>query len=190
MKAKIFLYFIVIALAGYTVGSAQSDDDSQTPLSAEIQRIEFVAEDGRQLVGDFYPAGVNPAPVVILMHEGLSDRSEMESLALWLQNRPDEIASGPTGKTVFEWMPDFPDQISSLNVFAIDMRGHGESEGPMPPNNQPLGYLMDARAAIALVKSFEGILPTSAMRDFTHNTVSLNGCHLLYADLSVGSACV
>ncbi len=133
------------------------------PPAPEPKRIEFPSEDGRQLVGTFFPAGINPAPVLVLMHEGLGDRSQMEPLALWLQNRPDKVASGPTGKSAFEWMPDFPPEIGSVAVFSFDMRGHGESEGPMPPNEQSLVYLMDARAAIALAKTLEGVDPNRIM---------------------------
>jgi len=129
------------------------------PPAAEPQVIEFSSEDGLQLAGTFYPASINPAPVVVLMHEGLGNQSQVEALALWMQNRPDEVDAGPTGLTVYDWMPEFPPEIGSLAVFTFDMRGHGKSEGPLPPPGQPLPYLMDARAALALAKTLEGVDP-------------------------------
>lgn len=147
-----------------------------SPLPADPQRIEFSSEDGRQLVGDFYPAGVNPAPIAILMHEGGSDRSEVEPLALWMQNRPDEVAAGPTGQTAYDWLPPFPDDIGSMAVFTFDMRGHGESEGPPP--DDVMEFLMDIRAAIALVKTFEGVDPDRiiTLGSSMFAEAALNGC--------------
>src|SRR3990167_1500259 len=36
------------------------------PLPPDPQRIEFEAEDGTKLVGYYFPAAVNPAPMVVL----------------------------------------------------------------------------------------------------------------------------
>ncbi len=135
---------------------APTEAPADLPPAADPMRIEFESEDGRQLVGTFYPGDGGILPVVVLMHEGLGDRSQMEPLALWMQNRPDEVSSG---ESALFWMPAFPPSIGSVAVLTFDMRGHGESEGPMPPNDQPLEYLMDARAAIALAKTLEGVDP-------------------------------
>ncbi len=38
------------------------------PLPPEPQRIELTSDDGAPLVGMYYPAATNPAPIVVLMH--------------------------------------------------------------------------------------------------------------------------
>jgi hypothetical protein len=43
-------------------------ESAAEPLPADLQEIEFEAQDGQLLHGTYYPAGVNPAPVIVLMH--------------------------------------------------------------------------------------------------------------------------
>ena len=51
-------------------------------------RVTFTAEDGRELVGYFYPAWKPNAPIVVLMHEyGNSQAAWNESAIIpWMQN--------------------------------------------------------------------------------------------------------
>lgn len=161
--------------------TATSEPPTPEPLPifpAAPHRIEFQSDDGRMLVGTYYPASVNPAPIVILMHEGLAERSQMEPLALWLQNRPDELPTGPTGQSAYDWMPSFPAEIGSVAVFAFDLRGHGESEGPMPSDGQEIDYSMDIRAAIAQAKTFEGVISEQVLSigASMFADAALNGC--------------
>ncbi len=43
-------------------------EKSPSGLSADPQRVEFQAEDGKKLVGYYYPSKYANAPIVILMH--------------------------------------------------------------------------------------------------------------------------
>lgn len=169
--------------ATVTDAPATATNEPPTPeplpvLPATPQRIEFQSEDGRMLVGTYYPASISPAPIAVLMHEGLAERSQMEPLALWLQNRPDEISEGPTGQVAYDWMPNFPEEIGSVAVFAFDLRGHGESEGPMHSDGQEIDYTMDVRAAIAQAKTFEGVDPEQVLSigASMFADAALNGC--------------
>jgi pimeloyl-ACP methyl ester carboxylesterase len=65
------------------------------------EEVSFTTDDGFKLVGDFYDAGAG-APVVILLHQLGSDRSEMRSFISLLTN-------------------------NGFTVLAYDARGHGQS---------------------------------------------------------------
>ncbi len=72
---------------------APTEETGPVALPAEPQRVEFQAEDGKKLVGYYYPAAVNPAPAVILMHWAGGDERDWLAIAPWLQNRPQELAA-------------------------------------------------------------------------------------------------
>ena len=121
------------------------------------QRITFQAEDGTQLVGDYYPAASPNAGLVVLMHQMASSRKIwlQKGLVDWLTNRqafgqpplqPD--ARGPA-------YPALPPS-DSYAVFAFDFRGHGESQGRAV---EPADYLSDAKAAIEAARSLPGVDP-------------------------------
>ena len=135
----------------------------QAPLPAEPQRIEFESEDGAMLVGMYYPAAVNPAPVVVLMHWAGGDKNDWVyvGMAAWLQNRGLEIpvAPGPMPfDTPFPFTP-LPADLS-YGVFLFDFRSFGESA----PSNLPFSQLgplweADARAAYARARTLPGVDP-------------------------------
>ncbi len=58
-----------------------------SPLSPEPQEITFQASDGQTLTGLYYPAAVNPAPVVVFMHWVRGNQTDWYEIAVWLQNR-------------------------------------------------------------------------------------------------------
>lgn len=126
-------------------------------------RVTFTAEDGRELVGYFYPAWKPNAPIVVLMHEyGNSQAAWKESAIIpWMQNWG---AQDPTGQEyVYAGgrLPQMPKDLS-FAVLTFDFRGHGESL----PNllmadlkqNAAL-FLMDARAAYAFAATLPGVDP-------------------------------
>lgn len=59
-----------------------------TPLPALPLDINFTADDGTQLIGDFFPPASENAPVVVLMHQYPMDHNvEWIAIAPWIQNR-------------------------------------------------------------------------------------------------------
>jgi hypothetical protein len=119
-----------------------TEKPSEPALPAEPQRIEFAASDGKELVGHYFPAAVNPSPTVILMHWARGDQRDWTAIAPWLQNRPDEMAAtpdwadaiGPDCGAPFggpwldpSWFPPMPDDLS-YGVFIFDFRDFCESE--------------------------------------------------------------
>jgi dienelactone hydrolase len=134
-----------------------------TPLPAEPQRIEFASEDGAMLVGMYYPASANPAPVVVLMHWARGEKNDWiyVGMAAWLQNRGLEIPPAPGSMpfdTPFPFTP-LPADLS-FGVFLFDFRSFGESA----PSNLPFSQLgplweADARVAYAKARSLPGVDP-------------------------------
>jgi len=138
-----------------------------TPLPAEPQRIEFASEDGTLLVGMYYPAAANPAPVVVLMHWAGGDKNDWVyvGMAAWLQNRGLESPSAP-GSLPFDNPYPFTPLPADLSysVFLFDFRNFGESAASSLPFSQsgPL-WEADARAAYARVQALPGVDPAQVV---------------------------
>ncbi|MEW5872446.1 MAG: hypothetical protein AB1894_24505 [Chloroflexota bacterium] len=126
------------------------------PLPPEAQRIEFQADDGVKLVGYYYPAAVNPAPVVVLMHWAGGDQTDWlyVGMAAWLQNRGAQIPAPPVQK-YFDTPYPFPPMQEGLSfaVFTFDFRGYGESSG----SSQRDKHILDARAAYRTAAALPGV---------------------------------
>jgi dienelactone hydrolase len=115
------------------------------------------------LVGMYYPAAVNPAPVVVLMHWMGGDKNDWVyvGMAAWLQNRGLEIPT-PPGTMPFDTPYPFtplPADVS-YGVFLFDFRNFGESAS----SNQSIDQLSelweaDARAAYARAHTLPGADP-------------------------------
>jgi hypothetical protein len=154
-----------------TPESLEETKESTIPaLSAEPQRVEFKVEDGKKLVGHYFPAAVNPAPAVILMHWAGGDQRDWLAIAPWLQNRPDELAEFTGWETTIgadcepqrigpwldpSWFPIMPSSVS-FGVFIFDFRDFCESE---PGLNQPREWALDAEAAFTTVSELSGVDP-------------------------------
>jgi dienelactone hydrolase len=124
------------------------------PLPPDPQKVEFEAADGQKLVGTYYPAAVNPAPVVVLMHWAPGDETDWRAIAPWLQNRGLEVA--PDGAPWLEpsWFPPMLEG-QSFAVFAFTFRGcEGGCSGGGPP-----GWLFDAKAAMKAASELDGVDP-------------------------------
>lgn len=130
-------------------------EPSLPPLPPEAQRIEFQTEDGVALVGYYYPAAVNPAPAVVLMHWGGGDQTDWLYVGMvsWLQNRGAPIPT-PPAKLPFDTPYPFPTlpKNQSFAVFTFDFRGFGESSGKQFEN-----FDLDARAAYKTAAGLEGV---------------------------------
>jgi dienelactone hydrolase len=124
-------------------------------LPPEPQEIEFQADDGQSLQGRYYPAAVNPAPLVVLMHWAPGDQNEWNAIAPWLQNR------GQTGGRSngapwldLSWFPPMPEG-QSFGVFTFTFRN---CEGGCKSFTRD-AWLLDAQAAMRKARQLEGIDP-------------------------------
>lgn len=127
-------------------------------------RVTFAAEDGRELVGYFYPAWKPNSPIVVMMHEYGNRQSTWDESTVipWMQNWG---AQDPTGQ-VYTYaggrLPQMPSDLS-FAVLTFDFRGHGESLPNLRTadlnQNAPL-FLMDAHAAYAFAQTLPGVDPS------------------------------
>lgn len=119
----------------------------------EPREIKFQAEDGKELAGRFFPAGVPDAPVLVLMHWTRGDQTEWEQIATWAQNRGlgFEQDFNKTWKNP-AWFPDYPQNLE-IAVFTFTFRGcEGGCRG------YPAGeWLLDARAGITAAANLPGV---------------------------------
>lgn len=163
-------------------------------LAADPQRVEFQAEDGKNLVGYYYPSKYANAPIMILMHWAGGDLCDWKDIARWMQNRLDENPAklerceAETRAASWwdsTWFPAMKSDVS-IAVFAFDFRDYGESEaGGAGPN-----WTKDAKAAFKAAAGFEGVDATrlASMGASIGADGAPDGC-LLY-NQEAGSGCV
>lgn len=97
-KFILILTATAVLMAALTASAATS---KKTKAVIKTVPVSFLTPDGFQLKGDFFPATPD-APVVLLLHQLGTNRSEFIGLAKQLQS-------------------------SGINALAYDARGHGES---------------------------------------------------------------
>ncbi|MBN1120903.1 MAG: hypothetical protein JXJ17_07475 [Anaerolineae bacterium] len=132
------------------------------PLPPDPIEVTIPTSDGLELVGTYFPAAVNPAPIVVLMHwapgkqdDYFKEGNPWPQLALILQNRQDELTgAGFRARPVMQDRGDI-----SYGVLTFDFRNFGRSPAG---NVREAGYL-DAQAAVARAKTLEGANPDSIM---------------------------
>lgn len=121
-------------------------------LSPDPQRVEFQAEDGKNLVGYYYASKYADAPVVVLMHWAGGDQRDWCRIAPWLQNRLDENPAempgcpeppGPLPHWDPSWFPPMLEE-TSYAVFTFDFRDFGESAAGL---GSPRNWGLDGVAA-------------------------------------------
>lgn len=126
-------------------------------LPAEPQAIEFAAADGQALKGTYFPAVVNTAPVVVLMHWAGGDEQDWTEIAFWLQNRGLGGASpNPQNAPWLDssWFPTVPEGVSYA-VFTFTFRGFDKPGAKF----DRAGWLLDAQAAMQTASGLEGVDP-------------------------------
>jgi dienelactone hydrolase len=124
------------------------------------QRVTFKAEDGRELVGYFYPAWKPNAPIVVLMHEYGNRQSTWDESAIipWMQNWGAQDVAGQEYVYAGGRLPAMPKDLS-FAVLTFDFRGHGESLPNllMSELNDKAPFIMDARAAYLFAQTLPGV---------------------------------
>jgi hypothetical protein len=142
--------------------------DAPAPVTGpkpEPSRIEFKASDGQELVGTYFPARLENAPVVVLIHWGRGDQKDWQAVGMtdWLQNWPESSGVGSLAAPARQGLPkhSFPPMPQDLSfaVFTIDLRGFGESKRTSGSTKGGPGWILDAEAAYAAAATLPGVDP-------------------------------
>lgn len=152
-----------------SVPPTDTPEPTATPdvLSLDPVRIEFNSADGTPLIGYYYPAGVETAPVIVLMHWAGGTQCDWLAVNLvqWLQNRglPEGVAANPACANAeilvtapLDLYPSLPEG-SSYAVFTFDLRGFGESGGDTQVTSQDL--VDDSIAGVQIARTLPGVDP-------------------------------
>lgn len=130
-------------------------------LPPDPQPVIFTAEDGTELHGYYYPAAVNPAPLVVMMHWAGDDMSAWYEVAVWLQNRGMKNPFiNPGDAQQFRWwdptwFPKVPAD-KTYGVFIFTFRGcNSFNTGCVKFDS--MGWLKDAQAATLAARGLEGV---------------------------------
>lgn len=173
---------------------AAPEEPSLPALPAERQAVEIITIDGRTLEGFYYPAAINPAPIVVLMHWAGGDMEDWSEIAPWLQNRADELALNSSGQIALAsyanrqvggpwldptWFPPMPAAIS-FGVLLFNFGDYGNSE----PGAIPEGWAFDALAAVIKASELEGVDPhrIATLGASIGADGAVDGCYMFNAD--------
>jgi hypothetical protein len=126
-------------------------------------RVTFTAQDGRELVGYFYPSWKPNAPVIVLMHQRQSDQGDWQESDIipWMQNWGAQDPLGQVYTYAGGRLAQMPKDLS-FAVFTFDFRGHGESLpllGRADSGQYASEFLLDAKAAYATARTMPGVDP-------------------------------
>jgi len=116
---------------------------ANTPLPPEPQTVPFQTASGVAITGRYFPAGVDPAPAVVLIHGGGGRMENWVELGMvdWLQNRGMVDEGAPTDEpAIFAPLP----AERSFGVFIFTVAGDWTEAG---------------RAAVDAVKTLPGVDP-------------------------------
>lgn len=134
--------------------SEEPDPQVSSTLPPEPQSVSFSAHDGQTLQGKFYPASVQGAPVIVLMHWYPGDQNEWTEIAFWLQNRG--LTGDQNGVPWKDpsWFPSLK-LDTSYNILTFTFRNcEGRCNAPDPD-----GWLLDAQASLEYAHTLEGVDP-------------------------------
>jgi hypothetical protein len=140
-----------------TIQPTPSSTPTSTPivvLDPDPQVVNFVAEDGQELSGIYYPAEQNPAPLIVLMHWARGDQEDWQDVAPWLQNRV-ELDLTPDYNRSWKSANWFPENTQNLplGVFTFNFRScEVECQQYLPDK-----WLLDARAAVITAAELQGV---------------------------------
>lgn len=143
-----------------TEAPTPTEEPTLAALPPEPQEVSFTNSLGAELHGYYYPAAVNPAPLVVLMHWPNGDMSDWYEVAVWLQNRGQ---ANPFTNPVDEfwwdesWFPSVPaDQSYGVLIFSFSNSKPGPINGTEIDTSS---WLDDAQSAILKAVELEGVDP-------------------------------
>lgn len=170
----------------------------EEPLPPGVQSIEFTAEDGYVLQGSYYPASVNPAPVVVLLHQAGFNQTMWQAIAPWLQNRglantAFQIGSGGVlARPYYQSFNDpswFPEVSPDLQVAVFTFTFRCWESGSCA-NYDREGWQKDALVALKTAADLPGIDPQRmlTMGASIGGDGAVDACYLYNQEM--GSGCI
>jgi len=142
----------------------EPSNEDPNALPPEPQPVSIPSADGVNLEGYYYPAAVENAPLVVLMHWMMGDKSDWNEVAVWLQNRGQANPfPNPGDPAEFRWwdpswFPALPAEdsyavltFSYRGCLSFDQRGCETIDKP--------GRLADSYAVMRFARELEGIDP-------------------------------
>ena len=148
--------------AAATEAPAVTTNEDPNALPPEPQPVSITTADGKTLDGYYYPSAKNPAPLVILMHWMMGDKSDWNEIAVWLQNRSQvNPFPNPGDPTQFRWwdptwFPEVPEE-DSYAVLTFTYRDCLPFDQQGCPTIDDAGRLQDSYAAMLFGRELEGI---------------------------------
>lgn len=153
-----------------------------TVLPPDPQIITITTDDNFTLTGYYYPAAVENAPVVVLMHWMVGDHNDWNEVAVWLQNRGIKNPfENPGSETWWDptWFPAVPAE-KSYAVLTFSFRGCQPSPAGCQ-SAQRANWLKDAQAVMQFARGLEGVDPNriAAIGSSIGADGAANGCQML-----------
>lgn len=122
------------------------------------QIITITTDDNFTLTGYYYPAAVENAPVVVLMHWMMGDHNDWNEVAVWLQNSGLQNPFPNPGSDPWwdpSWFPTVPAD-KSYAVLTFSFRGCQPSPAGCQ-TAQRANWLKDAQAVMQFARGLEGV---------------------------------
>ncbi len=177
------------------------EEEPSQPTAAARQAITFETMDGRMIEGFYYPSRLENAAVVVLMHWAPGTMEDWSEIALWLQNRGDELASEMDDMDVMvsrsmgqndpwldpSWFPAMPPE-TSFAVLIFNFGGRGNSQQGLGVD----GLFYDALAAVAAASMLEGVDPNriTTMGASIGSDGAVDGCQAFNASDEYEGTCL
>lgn len=130
-------------------------------LPPEPRDVTFDTPQGRQIMGRYFPAAMENAPLVVLIHWVMANQDDWQTIAAWLQNRG-QIASGTCSLSIScpwwdpTWFPAMEQRSYAVFTFSLSgCEANNGCEGWTGP-----AWAEDANSAILYASHLEGVDPS------------------------------
>lgn len=130
-------------------------------MPPEPQNVTFQTPQDRTLQGRYFPAVVENAPLIVLIHWIMANQDDWQVVASWLQNRGQTAVTGscsapsPCPWWNLSWFPFVGERTYA--VFTFSLSGCEEADGCTTFAGQ--AWAEDANAAILYASQLEGVDP-------------------------------
>lgn len=131
-----------------------------TLLPPDPQIVTITTDDNFTLTGHYYPAAVNNAPIVVLMHWMVGDRNDWNEVAVWLQNRGVKNPF-PNPGTETWWDPTWFPTVPADKSYAVLTYSFRDCLPYMDgcQSVQKENWLKDTKIVMEFARGLEGVDP-------------------------------
>ena len=134
---------------------AEEAEPSVEFQAVEGQEMSFPSLDGTELRGIYYPAGIDGAPLIIMMHWAPGDQSDYVEIAYWLQNSGlGGMSENPENYPWLDlsWFP----KVAADKTYAVFTFTFRQCEGGCQAFLRD-EWLLDAQGAVQFAYNLDGI---------------------------------